>query len=123
MLGNDPILKAGMPFMDMKSAINAMYEQATKIGGKVVKEDGAIVLKDKNGKKIACVFTYDAGYKDGSKLYRYNDWEGREYVGQSIKGDNPDGKFTKIYSKDGVYVANDKDGNGIVSENEIDINM
>ena len=40
-----------------------------------------------------------------------------------LAGTNTNGKFTTIYSGDGLYVANDKDRNGIVSENEIDLNM
>ena len=111
----EPKLKAGMPYLSMKSAVSKMQEKAKAIGGKVVKKDSGIVLKDKSGKIIANVFQYTV---NNETTYRYNDWEGREY-----SGTNTNGKFTTIYSGDGLYVANDKDRNGIVSENEIDLNM
>ena len=111
----EPKIKAGMPFMDVKSAVSAMQDRAKKIGGSVVKEGNSIVLKNKSGKIIANVFQYTV---NKNTTYRYNDWEGREYVGE-----NTNGKYTTIYSGDGMYVARDKDGNGRVTENEIDLNM
>lgn len=122
----EPKIKAGMPFMDMKSAVKAMQDHADKIGGTVCKDGDAIVLKNKQGKKIACVFTYTTGggqYTPKTTTYRYNDWEGREYCGKNVNGNNPEQKFTEIFSGDGMYVAHDKDGDGKVSENEIDLNM
>ena len=117
----EPKIKPGMPFMDMKSAVKAMQDKATQIGGSVSKDGGSIVLKNKHGKIIANVFTYDVEDTRTHKrdtTYRYNDWEGREYSGK-----NTGGKFTEIFSGDGIYIAHDKDGDGKVSENEIDLNM
>ena len=117
----DPIkqLQAGMSFMDMKSAMDAMEKEAVRIGGTVTRGGDGFVLKNKQGKVIANVFQYTI---NGETTYRYNDSKGREYVGKNTHGENKQGKFTKIFSGDGKYVANDKNRDGKVSENEIDIN-
>ena len=109
----DPKIKAGMPYMDTKSAVKGMFEKAKQIGGTVTQEGDSIVLKNRQGKRIASVFSYNTRE---NTVYRYNDWEGREY-----SGENTNGRFTEIYSGDGIYVAKDQNGDGIVSENEIDL--
>ncbi len=90
-----------------------MQAQAEEIGGKVVKDGTSILLKDKNGKTVASAFQYDDG------TYRYNDMEGREFVG---KAGNKGGYFDKIYTPDGIYIVKDKNGDHIIQQGEIDIN-
>ena len=116
-------IKVGMEYGSMKSKYNEMLQRAEEIGGKVEKSDkGTIVLKDKNGGVWASLFTYTI---NGETTYRYNDfnntknWDGAyEYEG---KGKEPTGKFTEILTH--TQKAVDLNGDGIVNENEIDLNF
>ena len=115
-------IKAGMKYGSMESKYNEMLQRAEKMGGKVEKDGNKIVLKDKNGGIWASLFTYTI---DGETTYRYSDfnntknWDGAyDYVGT---GKEPTGKFTEILTD--TQKAVDLNGDGIVNENEIDINF
>lgn len=102
----------------VESKAQEMIDHAKKTGGTVKKEGIYLVERNKQGKAIASLWVNDHNNDGKPESVRYNDPEGREYIGV-----NSGRKFTTIYSPDDLYVAKDTNKDGKVNDNEIKLNL